>query len=98
MDLLCSRRTRCFCLPAWQVRRPCLVHARFIHGKVGVKVQEARLSGNIRENALRLSVSRFKHAAVFLRGEKTVIQALDRLDPVLPLSPGRMERHGRVSS
>jgi hypothetical protein len=30
-----------------------------------------------------------------LRGdEKTAIQALDRLDPVLPLSPGRAERHG----
>jgi hypothetical protein len=25
--------------------------------------------------------------------EKTAIQALDRLDPVLPLSPGRAERH-----
>jgi hypothetical protein len=26
--------------------------------------------------------------------EKTAIQALDRLDPVRPLSPGRAERHG----
>jgi transposase len=26
--------------------------------------------------------------------EKTAIQALDRRDPVLPLSPGRIERHG----
>jgi transposase len=26
--------------------------------------------------------------------EKTAVQALDRLDPVLPLSPGRAERHG----
>ena len=26
--------------------------------------------------------------------EKTAIQALDRKDPVLPLSPGRLERHG----
>jgi transposase len=26
--------------------------------------------------------------------EKTAIQALDRLDPVLPLLPGRAERHG----
>src|SRR5579863_3763995 len=26
--------------------------------------------------------------------EKTAIQAPDRLDPVLPLSPGRAERHG----
>jgi hypothetical protein len=34
------------------------------------------------------------HAAVFAVGEKTAIQALDRLDPVLPLSPGRAERHG----
>ncbi len=35
-----------------------------------------------------------KHAAVFCMDEKTHIQALDRLDPVLPLSPGRLERHG----
>jgi transposase len=34
------------------------------------------------------------HAAVFAVDEKTAIQALDPLDPVLPLSPGRAERHG----
>jgi len=34
------------------------------------------------------------HAVVFCVDEKTAIQALDRLDPVLPLSPGRLERHG----
>src|SRR5437870_8896003 len=34
------------------------------------------------------------HAAVFWVDEKTAIQALDRKDPVLPLSPGRAERHG----
>ena len=34
------------------------------------------------------------HAVVFCVDEKTAIQALDRLDPVLPLSPGRIERHG----
>ena len=34
------------------------------------------------------------HAAVFRVDEKTAIQALDRLDPDLPLSPGRIERHG----
>ncbi len=33
-------------------------------------------------------------AAVFCVDEKTAIQALDRLDPVLPLSPGRAQRHG----
>jgi transposase len=33
-------------------------------------------------------------AAVFCVDEKTAIQALDRTDPVLPLSPGRAERHG----
>ncbi len=31
-----------------------------------------------------------EHAAVFCVDEKTAIQALDRLDPVLPLSPGRI--------
>ena len=35
-----------------------------------------------------------QHAAIFCVDEKTAIQALDRLDPVLPLSPGRAERHG----
>ncbi|MGH9343051.1 MAG: IS630 family transposase [Terriglobia bacterium] len=35
-----------------------------------------------------------QHAAVFCLDEKTAIQTLDRLDPVLPLSPGRAERHG----
>jgi transposase len=34
------------------------------------------------------------NAAVFSVDEKSAIQALDRLDPVLPLSPGRAERHG----
>ena len=35
-----------------------------------------------------------EHAIVLCVDEKTAIQALDRLDPVLPLSPGRAERHG----
>ena len=35
-----------------------------------------------------------QHAAVFCVDEKTAIQALDRKDVVLPLSPGRAERHG----
>lgn len=34
------------------------------------------------------------HAAVFSLGEKTAIQALDRKDRMLPLSPGRAESHG----
>src|SRR6476659_2172076 len=37
------------------------------------------------------------NAAVFCVDEKSAIQALDRLDPVLPLSPGRAERHGTLS-
>ena len=35
-----------------------------------------------------------QHAAVFCVDEKSAMQALDLLDPVLPLSPGRVERHG----
>jgi transposase len=35
-----------------------------------------------------------QHAVIFSVDEKTAIQALDRRDPVLPLSPGRAERHG----
>ncbi len=34
-----------------------------------------------------------QHAAIFCVDEKTAIQALDRRDKVLPLSPGRVERH-----
>jgi hypothetical protein len=43
---------------------------------------------------LRLYLDPPQHAAVFCVDEKTAIEALDRLDPVLPLSPGRAERHG----
>ena len=35
-----------------------------------------------------------QHAVVLCVDEKTAIQALDRKDPILPLSPGRAERHG----
>lgn len=35
-----------------------------------------------------------QHALVLSVDEKTAIQALDRRDPRLPLSPGRAERHG----
>ena len=35
-----------------------------------------------------------QNAAVFCIDEKSAIQALDRLDRRLPLSPGRAERHG----
>lgn len=35
-----------------------------------------------------------EHAVVFCVDEKTTIQALDRREPGLPLSPGRAERHG----
>ena len=34
------------------------------------------------------------HAAVFCVDEKTATQALDRKDPVLPLSPDREDHHG----
>ncbi len=33
-----------------------------------------------------------RHAAVFSVDDRTAIQALDRPDPVLPLSPGRADR------
>src|SRR5258705_1693768 len=43
---------------------------------------------------IALYVNPPQHAAVFSVDEKTAIQALDRKDPVLPMSPGRAERHG----
>jgi transposase len=45
-------------------------------------------------DVIGLYLSPPEHAAVFAVDEKSAIQALDRLDPVLPLSPGRAERHG----
>ena len=45
-------------------------------------------------DVIGLYVNPPQHAAVFCVDEKTAIQALDRLDPVLPFSPGRLERHG----
>jgi transposase len=37
-----------------------------------------------------------QHAAVFCVDEKSAIQALDRLDPVLPMSPGRAAAYPNV--
>jgi transposase len=45
-------------------------------------------------DVIGLYVNPPQHAAIFCVDEKTAIQALDRLDPVLPFSPGRAERHG----
>ena len=45
-------------------------------------------------DVIGLYVNPPQHAVVFSIDEKTAIQALDRRDPVLPLSPGRAERHG----
>jgi len=45
-------------------------------------------------DVIGLYVNPPQHAAIFCVDEKTHIQALDRLDPVLPMSPGRAERHG----
>jgi hypothetical protein len=47
-------------------------------------------------NIIGLYLDPPQHAAVFCVDEKSAIQALDRLDPVLPLSPDRVERHGFV--
>jgi transposase len=45
-------------------------------------------------DVIGLYVNPPQHAVVFCIDEKTAIQALDRLDPMLPMSPGRNERHG----
>lgn len=45
-------------------------------------------------DVIGLYVNPPQHAAVFCLDEKTAIQALDRRERVLPLSPGRAERHG----
>jgi len=53
-----------------------------------------RSSKKRRPDVLGLCLNPPQYAVVFAADEKTAIQALDRLDPVLPLSPGRAERHG----
>ncbi len=81
--------------------------AQQVHGatRVGTSAIEAAPSGRLpgvqrstfEEKAadiIGLYMNPPQHAAVFCVDEKTAIQALDRLDPVLPLSPGRAERHG----
>src|SRR4029450_10979711 len=45
-------------------------------------------------DVIGLSLDPPQHAVVFCIDEKTAIQALDRLDPVLPLSPGGAGREG----
>ncbi len=45
-------------------------------------------------DVIGLYLSPPENAIVMCIDEKTAIQALDRRDPVLPLSPGRAERHG----
>jgi len=45
-------------------------------------------------DVIGLYVNPPQHAIVFSLDEKTALQALDRRDPILPLSPGRAERHG----
>jgi len=45
-------------------------------------------------DVIGLYLNRPQRAAVCCVDEKTAIQALDRKNPVLPLSPGRAERHG----
>ena len=53
-----------------------------------------RISSSKAADIIGLYLNPPAHAAVFCVDEKTAIQALDRKDPVLPLSPGRAERHG----
>jgi hypothetical protein len=43
---------------------------------------------------IALSMNPTQHAVFFFVDEKTAIQALDRLQPVLPPSPARAEKHG----
>ena len=45
-------------------------------------------------DVIRLYLEPPRQAAVFCVDEKAAIQAFDRRDRVLPLSPGRIERHG----
>jgi transposase len=46
------------------------------------------------DDVIALYLYRPQHTVIFTLDEKTAIQALDRRDPVLPMSPSRAERHG----
>jgi hypothetical protein len=62
--------------------RPAAAPIRAVHavGRSGLRAQSGGCD--------RALLNPPQHAAVFAVDEKTAIQALDRLDPVLPLSPG----------
>lgn len=61
-------------------------------------IQKATLLSAIRRLSPPFIESKFQSkigsAAVFCVDENSAIQALDRLDRCLPLSPGRAEKHG----
>lgn len=92
----------------WSTRRlgEALVVSHMMVSRVWAKhgLQPHRLEGYLASNdpdfetkaadVIGLYLNPPAHAAVFSVDEKTAIQALDRKDPVLPLSPGRAERHG----
>jgi transposase len=63
-----------------------------IVSQLRVDSREFAVAGNIRLRAEQRH--ELIENAVFCVDEKTAIQALDRKDTVLPLSPGRAERHG----
>jgi transposase len=76
-----------------------VVHVRRKHGLKPHQI-ERYMASNDRDfekkaaDIIGLYLNPPAHAAGFCVDEKTHIQALDRKDPVLPLSPGRTERHG----
>src|SRR5262249_17665704 len=76
-------------LPARTLRPACNRHVRGGHRPSPYLVSERRAA-----EVSGLYLDPQKHAVVFSTDEKTAIRALDRVAPLLPLSPGRGERHG----
>ena len=84
--------------------RPCISRTRWWRRSGNARLKPHRIDRYTRStdpdfetkaaDVIGLYLDPPQHAAVFSLDEKTAIQALDRLDPVLPLSPGRAERHG----
>src|SRR2546425_1197245 len=89
-----ARRARCMVLLAagvsWGSIRTLLRCGDSYIARWSQRFATERLAADV----IGLYLNAPQHAAVFCVDEKTAIQALDRLDPVLPLSPGRAERHG----
>jgi transposase len=65
-----------------------------VQARIARKTQQKPSDGSTHWSCRKMASVGASTRPCFAWVRKTAIQALDRLDPVLPLSPGRAERHG----